>query len=47
MLKRISKEWDGGHGLDLSGLKAGRVVGLCEHCIASSGVIKCGKFLDS
>jgi hypothetical protein len=46
MLKWILKKWDLGHGLDLSGLKDGRVVGLCEHCIASSGAIKCGKCLD-
>jgi len=47
MLKWILKKWDGGHGLDLSGLKDVRVVGLGEHSIASSGAIKCGKFLDS
>jgi hypothetical protein len=35
-----------GHGLDLSGLDEGQLLGFCECYIEPSDLIKCGIFLD-
>jgi len=36
-----------GHGLDWSGSGTGQVAGTCEGGNESSGLLKCGEFLDS
>jgi hypothetical protein len=44
ILKQTFKKWDGGHGMDRSGLLEGQVAGSCECDTKPSGFIKYGEF---
>jgi hypothetical protein len=46
ILNWIFEKWDGGHGLDRSGLGEGQVVRFCECDNEHLGSIKCGEFLE-